>query len=68
MSEGENGRRGETSSYPSCTATRSAVRAVRCFVNILWRSLTSLSTWAALLTPLATPVLIFFDDWDLHLQ
>jgi len=36
--------------------------------HILWRSLTSLSTWAALLTPLATPVLIFFDDSDLHPQ
>ena len=36
ISEGENWRRGETSSYLPCTSTRSAVRAVyavRCFVT-----------------------------------
>jgi len=39
LSEGENWRRSEASSYPPCTSTRSvvravyAVRAVRCFVT-----------------------------------
>ena len=36
IGEGENWRRGETSSHPPCTSTRSAVRAVyavRCFVT-----------------------------------
>jgi len=37
-------------------------------MDTLWRSLISLSTWAALLTPLVTLILTFFDESALHHQ
>ena len=37
-------------------------------MDTLWRSMTSLSTWAALLTPLVTLILTFFDESALHHQ
>ena len=37
-------------------------------MDTLWRSLASLSTWAALLTPLVTLILTFFDESALHHQ
>ena len=36
-------------------------------MDTLWRSPISLSIWGALLTPLAIPVLIFFDDSVMYL-
>ena len=35
-------------------------------MDIPWRSPISSSTWAALSTPLATPILTFFDESALH--